>query len=708
MRPSTTASTVAPAPRGRWTLEFRDPEAELEFAKDSKRRSLMPCRIGLALLLCLAVLNLLPLVSVIPVGAALVLTRSEVGLRLRHLMACFCACMCVAAIVVPAARFHAPYDSLAAIVLVPVVGVIGCAQGLLCVPFKWLLGTNVALLCEFVILLFASGWWASWKDLITVLVPLFFLSGSITWGARVNECMTRRVWMAWRSNCSLASEIQVLKEELSRVGMQGEKAMDLDSPVEKVISVLGELRDLAGTGTLSTQDIVSKMGYAISTLTKHTELFAADLGSQIKAGKGGIDDETAKWLLEEIAAKGEIGDGLSLLSTVNCINVPLDSSTTTVNISGEDVIRWGFDVFKLKEDIGMENVLPAIADAVLNYSGIYETLSLSPKKTMNFVRKVNSMYHEVPFHNQLHAADVLQTLCSLVAMVGENTFTPLERLGLYIAAIAHDVDHPGLNNAFQIATRSELALRYNDKSVLENHHAATAFSVACSDDCDFFTALSRKEQNDVRALVIDLILATDMSRHLDMMAMFNMKISAGLDFSNANDRLVAMRCLIKAADVGNVAKPLDLQRKWGDLVTAEFFLQGDRERELGLPVSAFMDRTQTNVAKSQIGFIDFVGLPLFESMCTLLNDSEAAVLREHIQGNRAYWQGASKANPAAPLRNFRPHPSALAMNIVKASIRASQSRIDMHCPSTTRGRVASREDSSVSSGSPAFVIMHRL
>lgn len=47
---------------------------------------------------------------------------------------------------------------------------------------------------------------------------------------------------------------------------------------------------------------------------------------------------------------------------------------------------------------------------------------------------------------------------------------------MLISALTHDVDHPGNNNDFEIKTGSELALRYNNKSVLENYHCYVLFS----------------------------------------------------------------------------------------------------------------------------------------------------------------------------------------------------------------------------------------
>ena len=75
---------------------------------------------------------------------------------------------------------------------------------------------------------------------------------------------------------------------------------------------------------------------------------------------------------------------------------------------------------------------------------------------------------------------------------------------LFAAAI-HDVDHPGLTNQFLINTSSELALMYNDESVLENHHLAVAFKLLQNPDCDIFVNLSKKQRQTLRKMVIDMV-----------------------------------------------------------------------------------------------------------------------------------------------------------------------------------------------------------
>ena len=72
--------------------------------------------------------------------------------------------------------------------------------------------------------------------------------------------------------------------------------------------------------------------------------------------------------------------------------------------------------------------------------------------------------------------------------------------------------------------------------------------------------------------------------------------------------------MIHAADISNPIKPFDIYKKWTGRIRKEFYLQGDRERDLGLPISYLMDRFTVNIAKGQISFTDVIVKPLFESL----------------------------------------------------------------------------------------------
>ena len=133
-------------------------------------------------------------------------------------------------------------------------------------------------------------------------------------------------------------------------------------------------------------------------------------------------------------------------------------------------------------------------------------------------------------------------------------------LSAILASSIHDVDHPGVTNQYLVNTSSELALIYNDESVLENHHLAVAFKLIQDHECDILASLSKKQRQSVRKMVIrpaincnteyysqviDMVLATDMSKHMSLLAdlktMVETKKVAGsgvLLLDNYNDRLV--------------------------------------------------------------------------------------------------------------------------------------------------------------------------
>lgn len=125
----------------------------------------------------------------------------------------------------------------------------------------------------------------------------------------------------------------------------------------------------------------------------------------------------------------------------------------------------------------------------------------------------------MPYHNKIHAADVTQSIHVLLNTKAlESVFTDLEVFAAVFSAAIHDVDHPGLTNQYLINKGSELAIMYNDDSVLENHHLAVAFKILQHQSRDILGNLHKKQRNVVRKMVIDMVLATDMSKHMSLLA----------------------------------------------------------------------------------------------------------------------------------------------------------------------------------------------
>ncbi|XP_068896584.1 3',5'-cyclic-AMP phosphodiesterase isoform X7 [Tenebrio molitor] len=319
-----------------------------------------------------------------------------------------------------------------------------------------------------------------------------------------------------------------------------------------------------------------------------------------------------------------------------------------------EVDRWGIDMFRIGE---MSNGRPLTCVAYTTFSSreLLKAMMIPPKTFITFMMTLEDHYvKDNPFHNSLHAADVTQSTHVLLNTPAlESVFTPLEVTAALFAACIHDVDHPGLTNQFLINSSSELALMYNDESVLENHHLAVAFKLLQNEGCDIFTNMSKKQRQTLRKMVIDMVLSTDMSKHMSLLAdlktMVETKKVAGsgvLLLDNYTDRIQVLENLVHCADLSNPTKPLALYKRWVDLLMEEFFQQGDKEREAKMDISPMCDRHSATIEKSQVGFIDYIVHPLWETWADLVHPDAQDIL-DTLEANRDWYESAIPPSPPA-------------------------------------------------------------
>uniref|UniRef100_A0A1I8MIT5 Phosphodiesterase n=1 Tax=Musca domestica TaxID=7370 RepID=A0A1I8MIT5_MUSDO len=313
---------------------------------------------------------------------------------------------------------------------------------------------------------------------------------------------------------------------------------------------------------------------------------------------------------------------------------------------------WGIDIFKIG-DLSNNRPLTCVAYTVFQSRELLTSLMIPPKNFLNFMSTLEDHYvKDNPFHNSLHAADVTQSTNVLLNTPAlEGVFTPLEVGGALFAACIHDVDHPGLTNQFLVNSSSELALMYNDESVLENHHLAVAFKLLQNQGCDIFCNMQKKQRQTLRKMVIDIVLSTDMSKHMSLLAdlktMVETKKVAGsgvLLLDNYTDRIQVLENLVHCADLSNPTKPLPLYKRWVGLLMEEFFLQGDKERESGMDISPMCDRYNSTIEKSQVGFIDYIVHPLWETWADLVHPDAQDIL-DTLEENRDYYQSMIPPSP---------------------------------------------------------------
>uniref|UniRef100_A0A8D0G1G6 Phosphodiesterase n=1 Tax=Strix occidentalis caurina TaxID=311401 RepID=A0A8D0G1G6_STROC len=312
----------------------------------------------------------------------------------------------------------------------------------------------------------------------------------------------------------------------------------------------------------------------------------------------------------------------------------------------EDVNKWGLQVFRVAELSG-NRPLTVIMHTIFQEWDMLKTFKIpvdtlfSLHTLITYLMTLEDHYHaDVAYHNNIHAADVVQSTHVLLSTPAlETAFTDLEILAAIFADAIHDVDHPGVSNQFLINTNSELALMYNDSSVLENHHLAVGFTLLQEENCDIFQNLNKTQRQSLRKMVIDIVLATDMSKHMNLLADLKTMVetkkvtsSGVLLLDNYSDRIQVLQNMVHCADLSNPTKPLHLYRHWTDRIMEEFFHQGDRERRM--EISPVCDKHNASVEKSQV--IDL----------TDLVHPDAQDILDTLEDNREWYQSTILQSPS--------------------------------------------------------------
>jgi len=308
---------------------------------------------------------------------------------------------------------------------------------------------------------------------------------------------------------------------------------------------------------------------------------------------------------------------------------------------------WGFDIFRLEEQTE-RRPLVWLGMNILHRFNVLETLGVEEQVLQNWLTLIESNYHsQNSYHNSTHAADVLQASAYFLEKPRiQEVLDPVDQLIVLIGAIIHDVDHPGRNSAFLCNSGSELAVLYNDTTVLENHHCALGYKLTISDpSVNIFKNLDTETYRVVRKGLIDTVLATDMSKHFVLVNKFNTALQVAIeddsiqDFGiEVEDRGIIRRMLIKCADVSNPARPLNLCKEWAIRIAEEYFAQTAEEKELGLPVvMPQFDRTSCSIPQSQLGFYDYFITSMFDAWHGFIDCPE---LVSNIETNYDHWKTA--------------------------------------------------------------------
>ena len=320
---------------------------------------------------------------------------------------------------------------------------------------------------------------------------------------------------------------------------------------------------------------------------------------------------------------------LSLCNNPNNISIEKDFIIFNENLIS-NIENENFNIFKLDAEVGRDQTLGIICFYIFNSFGIYNLIKYPIFE--NFIKKITRGYiRENPYHNDLHAGDVTQT-CMLFIKKGKlNDYIKLDLYSLcalFLSCIIHDFKHPGLTNNFLVNTQHKIAIKYNDRSVLESYHLAESFKIIKkSSNYDIFNDMDKTESSLIRKKMIQCVLSTDMINHAKIFSFIKLINEKEIDLENIFDNLNEvsknerqqnfMDLIIHACDISNPTKPYEIYKIWANKVMNEFYLQGDKEKELGIPISFLCDRNTTSIPQGQIGFIEGVVFPFFDTFAKM-------------------------------------------------------------------------------------------
>uniref|UniRef100_A0A7N6BEM1 Phosphodiesterase n=1 Tax=Anabas testudineus TaxID=64144 RepID=A0A7N6BEM1_ANATE len=434
-------------------------------------------------------------------------------------------------------------------------------------------------------------------------------------------------------------------------------SMTIEAPITKVINIINAAQESSPVTVAEALDRVLE-------ILRTTELYSPQLASK-------EDDPHTNDLVG-----GLMSDGLRRLSGneyVFCKNmsqsqlaIPITLNDVPPSIAEmlNDEECWEFNILEL-EAATHKRPLTYLGLKIFTSFGVCDFLNCSEATLRSWLQLMEASYHSSnSYHNSTHAADVLHATAYFLRKERvKNNLDQLDEVAALIAATVHDVDHPGRTNSFLCNAGSELAILYNDTAVLESHHAALAFQLTVRDSkSNIFKNIDRNQFRTLRQAIIDMVLATEMTRHFEHVSKFVNSINKPMASVNSDcegqannrnspeNRLLIKRMLIKCADVANPCRPLELCIEWAGRISEEYFAQTDEEKRQGLPVvMPVFDRNTCSVPKSQISFIDYFITDMFDAW-----DAFASLpgLVEHLSENYKYWKRLDEMK----CKSLRPPP----------------------------------------------------
>ncbi|XP_065834720.1 3',5'-cyclic-AMP phosphodiesterase 4C-like isoform X2 [Oscarella lobularis] len=302
----------------------------------------------------------------------------------------------------------------------------------------------------------------------------------------------------------------------------------------------------------------------------------------------------------------------------------------------DNLVTWDFDAFSFKDVCG-SHPLVSMCHFTFCHWDLYNQLHIRESVAVRYFCEIEAMYNDNPYHNCLHAADVVQATNFLLSAARVRQILSLdETFALLFAAAVHDVDHPGFTNEFLWLIQDPIAVMYHGVRSLEHHHVKLAFKTLWrSEDYNLLSGTTfDKTQARFEKLVSRLVLGTDISggRVASRLASLCCLVKADQDatrpegkvdvekdpvWKKQRHRVNLMKSILNSADVSNPGRLFYIADKWKEAITEEFFNQGDEEKKRGLQLTSIMNR-EANPAVTQRMFLNICVYPFWAQLAKII------------------------------------------------------------------------------------------
>jgi hypothetical protein len=272
--------------------------------------------------------------------------------------------------------------------------------------------------------------------------------------------------------------------------------------------------------------------------------------------------------------------------------------------------------------------------------------SLNENKFFPLIFEAQRLYdlRNNPFHSFAHGMTVMHQSYIMLKQTKLNSyFDDLGRLSILFASLMHDIDHRGRTNVFEANSLSDIALVYNDRSTLENHHCSTAFMLIRQSKYNILDNLSYEQYMNFRKIVIEGILSTDVKRHFEIIEQFEKKRDDPafnpIMAQCPTDFYLLTGMVIHTCDLYVPTRKRNDAIRWSALVNREFIDQNREERSKGLPETPFyknLDKPEI-MGRSEKFFVEKIVSPLWKQLDFFL-EGKLKAHQDNIQDCLAYWE----------------------------------------------------------------------